>query len=95
MKKPKQKQVVPESKLKEVTGGGQIKDDDVSRPTPVDDAGGLAAPVEFCSVCNAPLIGKNKECKMCKIKKTQPSLGIQSNSQNPPLVDVPPYKVRG
>ena len=92
MKQTKQKQVVPENKLKEVTGGGQIKDADVARPTPAD-AGSLVAPVEFCSVCNAPLIGKNKECKMCKIKASQ-SLGIQSNSQNPPLVDVPPYKVR-
>ena len=95
MKQTKQKQVVPESKLQEVTGGGQIKDADVSRPTPVD-AGDLvaAAPVEFCSVCNAPLIGTNKECRMCKINASQTS-GIQSNSQNPPLVDVPPYRVRG
>ena len=92
MKQTNQKQVVSEDKLKEVTGGAQARDADVLRATPVDE-GGLVKPVQFCPVCNTVITGADGQCTTCKTN-AQNQTGVLSNENNPPLVQVPPYKVR-
>jgi len=92
MKQTNQKQVIHESKLKEVTGGAQARDADVSRATPVDE-GGLVTPVAICSVCNTVITGADRQCTTCKTNAQNP-VGVLSNENKDPLVQVPPYKVR-
>jgi len=92
MKQTKQKQVIPEDKLKEVTGGAQARDADVARATPVDE-GSLVTPVQICPVCNTVITGVDKQCITCKTNAQNP-VGVLSNENKDPLVQVPPYRVR-
>ena len=93
MDQTKQKQVVPEDKLKEVTGGAQVRDADVSRATPVDEGSSLVTPVAICSVCSTIITGADGQCTTCKTN-AQNQTGVLSNGDKDPLVKVPPYRVR-
>ena len=92
MKQTKQKQIIPENKLKEITGGAQIRDVDVSRPTPVDEGGSLVSPVVFCSVCNTVITSADRQCARC-IANAQNPVGTSSDEKRN-LVQVPPGKIR-
>jgi len=92
MKQTNQKQVIPESKLKEITGGAQARDADVPRATPVDE-GGLVTPVAICSVCSTIITGADGQCTTCKTN-AQNQTGVLSSGDKDPLVKVPPYRVR-
>ena len=92
MKQTKQKQVVSEEKLKEVTGGAQVRDADVPRATPID-GGCLVTPVAICSVCSTIITGADGQCTTCKTN-AQNQTGVLSNENKDPLVKVPPYRVR-
>ena len=92
MKQTKQKQIIPENKLKEITGGAQIRDADVSRATPVDE-GSLVSPVILCSVCNSVITIAERQCMVCTAN-AQNQTGVLSNGDKDPLVKVPPGKIR-
>jgi len=94
MKENKQKQVIPENKLKEVTGGAQVRDADVGRPTPVDEGDfATATPVAICPVCKTVITGADRQCMVCTTN-AQNQTGVLSNGDKDPLVKVPPYRVR-
>jgi len=84
------KQIIPESKLKEVTGGAQVRDADVPRATPVDE--GSLIPVAICPVCKTLILSADKQCTVCTASAQNP-VGTSSDEKKD-LVKVPPGKVR-